>query len=159
MLFRSENYLQRIGQKWISRIFQFYTADRLLPFLGPGAEFQTFTFEREMLMRDIVAQAQRQVQEKVSRGETMDQDELSHVITQRTQVAFRDFRFKISPGSSLASTKLQRAMLFAQFAMNGILPREKVLEEVGFANPKELIEQAMREAQVLGMPNPPKGKR
>jgi len=159
---RLESYLQRIGQKWISRIFQFYTNDRLMSYLGPGPEFQTFSFERQLLLRELVTKAQKELQEEriQGNGSEASRDELSKRIEQQIRVAFRDFRFKISPGSSLASTKLQRAMLFAQLAMNGMLPREKVLDEVGFANSKELIEQAMKEGQVLGMPSQPsKGRK
>lgn len=159
---RMESYLQRIGQKWISRIFQFYTNDRLMSLLGPGPEFTTFSFERQLLLREIVTKAQRELQEDMAKNPTqsMDPDALSKRIEQQVRVASRDFRFKITPGSSLASTKMQRSMLFAQLAMNGILPRGKVLEEIGFVNPDELIEQAMREAQVMGMPSSSsKGKR
>ena len=157
---RLESYLQRIGQKWISRIFQFATNDRLMNYLGPGAVFQTFSFERQMLMREIVTKAQQELQQESSQnhGAGLDPNALSAKIEQAARVASRDFRFKISPGSSLASTKLQRSMLFAQLAMNGVLSRTKVLEEIGFADPQAEIEKAMQEAQVLGVPQAQKGR-
>jgi hypothetical protein len=151
---RMENYLQRIGQKWISRIFQFYTNDRLMSYLGPGPTFQTFAFERQMLMRELVTKVRGELQRKaIEDSAAIPPDLLREEIERATRMAFRDFRFKVTPGSSLASTKLQRAMLFAQLAMNGVLSRTKVLEELGFASPEEEIERAMREAQVLGMPS------
>lgn len=150
---RMESYLQRLGQKWISRIFQFYTNDRLLNYLGPGPTFLTFSFERQMLLRDIVTKAQEDFQKRIADGEPLVEDDLSRIIEQRLRTASRDFQFKISPGSSLASTKTQRAMMFAQLAMNGMLPRVKVLEELGFVDGEALIERALQEAQVFGVPS------
>jgi len=151
---RLEHYLQRVGQKWISRIFQFATNDRLMGVMGPGEVFQTFSFERQMLMREIVTKAQKELAADAAQtnGTGADPNELSTRIEQASRVASRDFRFKITPGSSLASTKLQRSMMYAELAKNGVLSRTKVLEELGFADPKAEIEQAMQEAQVLGVP-------
>jgi len=110
---RMENYLQRIGQKWISRIFQFYTNDRLMSTLGPGPTFQTFSFERQMLMREIVMKAQADLrrQQAEANGDPLSPDALRDTIETVTRRASRDFRFRITPGSSLASTKLQRAIV------------------------------------------------
>lgn len=149
---RLESFLQRIGQKWISRIFQFMTNDRLMSYVGPQNAFMAFSFERQLLMREIVTKAQEQaVKEAQADGRPYDETVMPDLIEAQARKASKRFRFKIEPGSSLASTKIQRAMLFAQLAQNGLLPGEKVLEELGFVDALALIEKAMQQRQILGM--------
>jgi hypothetical protein len=75
--------------------------------------------------------------------------------------AWRDFRFKIQPGSSLASTKMQRAQMFGELAKNGIADPRRVLRELGVENPDEEIKAAIEFMQMrsaAGLPPPDQGK-
>ncbi len=123
---RLESMLQRIGQKLISRIFQYYTADRMLHLIGPGEQWDSFQFVRSQLL----------LNEK--REPRSPQD---------VQKAFREFKFYIEPGSSLALTRVHRALMKAQLAQKKVLPWSEVLEELGFKNPEEKIKKAQLEFQ------------
>jgi hypothetical protein len=160
---RLEGFLQRLGQKWISRIFQFWTGDRILTFLGPGEQFQQFTFERQKLISELVGLAQKDIQEKLAKqngdGKGLGVDELADAIKDRVKVAWRDFTFRITPGSSLAVTKVQRALLFKELWQAGLGPGSDVLRALGEADPHGKMTQAKEEAAQFGPPpQPAKGQ-
>lgn len=158
---RLESMLQRLGQKWISRIFQFYTSDRILAYVGANEDWDQFQFERQNLIGELTKQAsglaQEEWKQKGGQG-SASIPETKKKIEELMMGAWKNFRFHVTPGSSIAASKIQRAQLWGQLAQNMIAPRTKVLEELGEQNPKELIAQAMEEVQTMGPPNPPKGK-
>jgi hypothetical protein len=175
---RVEGMLERLGQKWISRIFQFYTDDRLMTMLE-GPEFQQYQFERQKLIQELVGEASGTVQKKIV-GEQQEilkqggvpkiasdeerQQRLRDEITNTLKAAWKDFRFKITPGSSLSNTRTQRAMLYGELAKNGLMSPLRVLREVGVDNPEEEIAEAIKYLQMrqaAGLPmgeKPSKGK-
>lgn len=126
---RIEEFYQRVGQKLISRVFQFYTSDRLLQLIGPSKEWMSFEFVRRNLIVD-------------GEGNPRSQEDI--------RKAYKDFYFAVEPGSSLAITRVQRAMLKMQLAENGWLHPKEVLEEAGFKNPEEKLQEA-QDAQKGGL--------
>ena len=167
---RLEAFLERVGQKLISRTFQFVTDDRIFTYVD-GDTVKEFDFNKDELRGQIVEQAMK-VCEQEAKDETkrrMEEDGLSlekafvkpeldeDDILEHIKGAWKLFRFKIIPFSSLASTRIQRAMMLEQLAEKGGIPMSMVLEEAGFDNPKELQAQAakeMQEKQALGFPPP-----
>jgi hypothetical protein len=72
---RLEGMLERLGQKWISRIFQFYQDSRVMT-LFDGQQFQDYAYEREALLKQLAAEASDQVYKQIqedrpARCETM----------------------------------------------------------------------------------------
>ena len=131
-----ENFYQRIGQKLISRVFQYYTADRVLHIIGPSEEWLSFEFQRKKILigKDGKARSEEDIRK-----------------------AWRDFIFLIEPGSSLPITRVQRAMMKFQLFNLGLIPGADILTELGVPNPKEKIQQAQIELQsgAVQRPQPP----
>lgn len=122
---RIEEFYTRVGQKIISRVFQFYTADRLMHQVGPDNTWTEFEFYRLQILKD-------------SKGKPREGEDL--------RKAFRDFSFRIAPGSSLAVTKTTRAVMKMQLLQLGLLHPEEVLLEF-FDNPKDKLEKAQEAKQ------------
>lgn len=146
---RMESFLQRVGQKLISRIFQFYNDTRFMSYLGPAEEWMEWKFERTKLVGEVFTQASLELHEK---GIQVDSDEGRKALSDRLMSVWQDFRFKVSPGSSLGSTKMRRAMMFGMLAEKLMMPRSRILKELGFENGEEMMKLALQEAQQYGMP-------
>lgn len=131
---RVEGFLERLGALWVSRLFQFYTGDRMLTFLGPGTEWMTYQFERRQLLEEVLQGIK---------------DSSEGSILAAIRKAHQAFLFRVVPGSSLATVRMARAKTMADLAERGMVSRVKVLEELGFPNPEEEIERAMKEAQMM----------
>ncbi|MEM2125702.1 MAG: hypothetical protein QXQ53_04825 [Candidatus Methanosuratincola sp.] len=121
-----ENLIERVGQKLISRIFQYYTEDRVFSIVGDGQRFEKFIFEREKIRNALV-------NANIS-----------------PTVAFRDFIFKVVPTSSLALTKWQKGLMAVQLYQLGAIDREALLEAVEFPNREEILARTI-ERQQLGI--------
>jgi hypothetical protein len=119
---RVEEFYMRIGQKLISRIFQYYTSDRVIHLVGPDQRWMQFEFQRMQLIRD-------------AKGKPRSNEDI--------RKAYRDFYFTIDPLSSLPVTRTQRALMLFQLAQAGWMHPAKVLEALGIQNPEEEIKKAM----------------
>lgn len=117
-----ENFMTRFFYRFVPRIFQFFTSDRLLHLTGPNAEFQAFEFSRQELNRLL---------------EGMD-----------IAKAYRDFSFAVVPGSALGLTRVQRSIMATQLFQLGIIDDEAVLESVEFPQAEEVL-QRTRQKQAL----------
>lgn len=187
---RLEAFLERVGQKFISRIFQFYSSDRLLTYVTDAERVKTFSFERDKLMKELIQLAAKRLHQEAQRVADHAAAEVAQEMAKQTgsivdiprqtvpapipdaeQVlatikgAWREFRFRIVPFSSLAANRAMRAQMLQQLAQQFLIPSWKVLEELGFDDPKELLREAMDEAKeraALGIPPmappAPKGK-
>jgi hypothetical protein len=121
----------RIGQKRISRIFQYYTEDRVFNLLGDDGKFHKYVWERDKVRR------------------ILEENNIS--ITQ----AFQEFRYKIIPASSLAITKWQKGLVAMQLYQAGIIDGEEVLKILEWPNWEEVYAR-MKEKQVMGIEGVPK---
>jgi hypothetical protein len=137
---RQESFLNRVGQRWISRIFQFYTSDRILSMLGPGPDWVNFEFERQELIKEI----QQQASSELPKGASID--DRVQATREAIRRSWKDFKFKTLPGSNLASVRAERASLMRSLANDGFVSGTRVLEELGIANPKEEMDKAQQEA-------------
>lgn len=136
---RMESMLERVGQKLISRIFQFYTSDRVLFQMGPSRDWIAYTYERQRLLED-------------DNGKTRDKDEMVKM--------YRDFKFMVSPLSSLALTRVQRTLAALQMrSATGVAPSiRRILEESDMGDPEELMREGLEELSKLPAPPPAKGR-
>jgi len=139
---RLEDFLQRVGQKLISRIFQYYTTDRLLHYVGPTQEWTQFMFERSKI---LVSKDHKTGITKLRNPEDI-------------RKAYMDFKFKVEPGSSLAVARAQRSMMKFQFAQQGWLPPWEAMKELGIDNAQEKYELAQKEIQAGRMQAPTPSK-
>lgn len=172
---RLEEMLERLGQKWISRVFQFATDDRLMSMLE-SQTFVEYQFERQKLLTELVQEAgilaNKKLDEEREKAGILYEEPpkqykdavLKDEIVRCLKVAWRDYRFKVTPGSSLSSTKTQRAMLFGELAKNGLASPKRVLRELGVDNVDEELKEAMefaqqRQAAGLPMPGAKEGKK
>jgi len=171
---RLENMLERAGQLLISRIFQFYTDDRLLVY-NDGDKMKEYDFQKEKLKGEIVQLAAAGAEQEAVDATTENLEEgmsavQAHVepalsaekILEHLHGAWKLFRFKIVPFSTLSSNKLQRAQVLQQLAAEGAIPQSMIVREAGFDNPEELQEQALKEMQKkqqMGFPPPDQGKK
>lgn len=120
---RVEEFYQRVGNKLISRVFQFYTSDRLLHLIEPNGKWAEFEFERMKILQD-------------KNGKPRSKED--------QQKAYRDFYFTIEPGSSLAVTKTQRAAMKMALVQMGLLHPKEVFMESGMLNWEDKIKDAKR---------------
>lgn len=175
---RMEAFLERVGQKLISRIFQFYTDDRVMTYVDKD-KLKEYSFQKDNLRAELVMQAielkkqaaNEEMTEKINKGEKLvnavvEPEALeAEDILEAVRGAWRLFRFKIVPFSSLASTRMQRAALLQEFAGQGLIPPSMVLEEAGFDNYADLLKQLKEDVDIrmqlgIPLPQPPqKGKK
>jgi hypothetical protein len=130
---RIESLLERVGEKLVSRVIQFYNSDRVLQMLGPSREWVAYAFERNKIYLD-------------DKGNIRDPLEVEKM--------FHDFKFLVVPGSSLASTRVQRTMLAMNLRNNLGIPVpsiKTILREADLGDPDEMIQDGYEEAQKLGL--------
>lgn len=133
---RMEEFTERIGQKMVSRAFQFFTSDRILHYVGDAGLWKSFEYQRSKLL--LVPDDKKPGQFRPRSIEEL-------------QKAYRDFRYVVEPGSSLAITKLQRASLKFESFKAGGYRLSKVMEEFGIENAKEEMEKAKEEREEFGI--------
>jgi hypothetical protein len=114
-----DNLIQRVGQKLIARIFQFYTTDRVFNFVGDG-KIQNYLFERE---------------------------KIRELIKKDGMKAFQDYQFKVVPTSSLAMTKWQKGLIATQLFQLGLIDNEATLEALEFPNREEIMQRMAQNPQ------------
>jgi hypothetical protein len=176
---RMERLLSRAGQKIISRIFQFFTMDRLMHTVGDDGAWHTVEFERAKFTSETLALALRRAQDArqiermkaAEHGEDvsllpeigeLDSDEILLAI----KGASKDFALRVEPYSSLSTTRMAKAQELMQLHGIGGAPSYMVGEALGFGNAKEMRSKWVEEAKenaALGLPQPQapqqKGKR
>lgn len=113
-----ESLIQRIGQKLISRIFAYYTTDRVFNLIDDKGHPEYFTFQRK---------------------------EIEKAIKERG-ITFQDYIFKVVPTSSLAMTKWQKGLMATQLYQLGLIDEEAALDALEFPN-RDLIMKRMSEKQ------------
>ena len=116
---RLEGFLERLFQKAIACIYQYYTGERVLRIYGPGQELQTFIFDRAVLTFGLDG---AQIEE-----------------------AFRDYTMSIRPGSSLNATRVQKGVLSGNLFSMGLIPGVDVLKQVEWPYPEETIQEARKD--------------
>ena len=166
---RLESAIERLGQLLISRIFQYYTDDRILVYVDQG-QIKEYNLQKDALRGEIVQMAQKAAEQEAAEQTTKNIEagvapEKAYVepkltedrILEHVRGAWRLFRFKVLPFSTLASTKIQRALAMEQLASGGLIPQSMVTKEAGFDNFEELQQQVAKEMKFresLGIPPP-----
>lgn len=118
-----ESLLERIGQKMISRIFQFESGDRQMWRLKSDKDFEAFKFFSKLL-----------------RGE----DKAAKKFLKNKEDAWKNFLFKIRPGSSMSMNKWQNAMLAMQLYQatpKPLIDREYALDMIDLPNREEVLKR------------------
>ncbi len=124
--------LVELGQRIISRVFQFYTRERVVDYLGEDGT-RTVTW-------DPAEFAQLVTGGEVPSGFFLGPDERRSLL--------RQFRVRISPGSSLALSKeRQWASQLALFSA-GLIDREAVLEALDYPN-RDAITRRMQAVDMV----------
>jgi len=122
---RLEDLMNRVGQKLISRVFQFVTSDRVFTMVGPTAEAVAYAMARsELFIND--------------KGQPMTQAD------QRD--ALRFMRFSVIPGSSAPGSRLARARMMAELVKLGAASRRDVLQAADFQDPDDMLKRASEDA-------------
>ena len=122
---RLEDLMNRVGQKLISRVFQFVTSDRVFTMVGPTAEGVAYAMARsELFVND--------------KGQPMTQAD------QRD--ALRFMRFSVIPGSSAPGSRLARARMMAELVKLGAASRRDVLQAADFQDPDDMLKRAEEDA-------------
>lgn len=141
---RLEDFYERVGQKLIARIFQFYDTDRVAGMLGPLPDAEEYGKKRQELF-----------------FEPSEDGELTPTSPETRRRALRDFRFAVSPGSSAPGTRTNRAKMMVQLHAAGLAAGEDVLAAADFPEPQEMLQRAQAElakrvAAGIPPPVPPK---
>jgi hypothetical protein len=114
-----ESLLERSGQKLIARIFQYETDDRMMWRLGSGEQYEAFQFFRAALVD----------KQRFPNG---------------PQDAWKDFLFKIRPGSSLSQSNWQKSLVAMQMYSaqpEPLLDRQAVLETMDWPGRTDIMQR------------------
>lgn len=165
---RFESFLERTGQKLISRIFQFMQYDQLMTYVATSGQIQQVRFQRQELQKELLELALNELKsppppaedDESLRSEAggaivlnkpaihpsrdMDADRILEIV----KGAWRQFRFSVEPFSSLSANRQARAAQRMQLAQAAMIPNYMALEELGYHNPKELTLEALEEAKL-----------
>ena len=136
---RIEALVARVGKRLISRIIQFYMANRLLSYHDPSGELIEYLYERSKLLVD-------------DEGKSLIADELPKL--------HNKFRFLVQPYSSMAMTKMQRAQVSLglwQASLGRGYPFKRVLEHADVGDADMLLAEAKAEQEsgMIPMPQAP----
>jgi hypothetical protein len=141
---RLEYVIERIGMKLISRIIQFYTSDRILLIQGPSQSYQEYTFRRAEMLKPLTMGIDPATQEPLDENA---QDE-------KLRQFFTNFRFKVTPLSSMPQNRIQRGLMALQLFQAGLVDQEEVLKFVewpDWENVMKRVQQKQATGQ-LAMP-------
>lgn len=121
---RLEDFFASVGQKLLSRIFQFMPSDRVVSLVGPSGDAIEYAIKR----------AEFFVTEE---GQPLSPDE--------RREALRWHRFIVQPGSSMPGTRLHRGQLMKDLVLIGAASRKRLLAAADFPNPEEMVKEAFDE--------------
>lgn len=124
-----EALLERNGQKIISRIFQYQDADRLMWRLKSDEDYISFKFAKEVLFNKT--------------------PELKKFFKNK-QDLWKNFLFKIRPGSSLMLNNWQKSMMALQLYQaqpKPLIDRDSVLETLDWPNRNEIVRRLEEQEQ------------
>lgn len=128
-----ENWLERIFQQVVALIFQYFDTERVFAYTGPQAKLLQYDFDRKRLLAMDAG------------GGEMKPEE-----------AWKEFRFRVIPTSSLAMTRVQRGLMASNLYGIGLVPGIEVLRMAEYPNPQETLDEARKE-QAAGFGPQPKG--
>jgi len=120
-----ENLLERIGQKMISRIFQFESDERNMWSFKNDEDWAAFKFVSEKLKSNSK-------------------------YFKNKKDAWKNFMFKIRPGSTMQMNKMQEAMLALQLYQaqpKPIIDRKAVMEMIDIPGGTKILERMQQEEQ------------
>lgn len=154
---RLESAIERTGTLLTSRIFQYMTDDRIMIYVD-GETIKQFDFQKAQLSQELKKLAEEEAdeearvatEENLSEGLSLDKAIVQPSYTperiqEKTRGAWKLFRFKVLPFSTLSATKVQRAAVLEQLAEQLAIPQSMVTQEAGFDNWEELQQQAVVE--------------
>lgn len=118
-----------LGQRIVSRIFQFYTTQRVVDYLGPGGVGQ-ITWNPDDL------------------APLVGREELPIVTDEDRRWLLRQFRIRMSPASSLAISKEREWAMELALYSAGLIDREAVLERIDYPN-REIVLRRMQEREMM----------
>ena len=137
---RLEDLYGRIGQKLVSRVFQFFDTDRIAGIVGPSADAESYAKARQEMFFQLV------------------NGKPEPTTPEQRRRALRDFRFTVSPGSSAPGTRRNRVADMLKLHAAGLAGATDVLGAGDFPEPEEMAERAAKELgqrAAAGVPPPP----
>ena len=160
-----EAFVREFAMMSMSNFFQFYTTPMRLAVLGPGAIVpEDFDFDPGDLIPDYVHDddfggAGGPTMDAMARGPLPRADRASHFM--------RYFAFHIAPASLLASSEIERKLLYLSLSRAGLIDHWTLLEVMGISNVGEppegastITERLAVEAEMgLGMSISPTGRK
>jgi len=108
-----EAVLNAIGQKFVARILQYYTSDRIKVTMSREGDPKKYRYIRNKVLATGLSGSE----------------------------LLQNLMFKVLPGSSMSMTNVQKSMIAMQLQQLGILGDEDLLEAVGWEDRKGTIER------------------
>lgn len=141
---RLEYVVERIGLKLISRVIQFYSSDRVMLLNGPGQEWQEYTYRRQEMLKPLLQGTDP------ATGAPLDEDDQEDALRR----FFTNFRFKVTPLSSMPQNRVQRGLLALQLFSAGLIDQEEVLKFVEWPDYDNVLKRVAGK-QATGQLAPP----
>jgi hypothetical protein len=141
---RLEYTIERVGLKLLSRVIQFYSSDRVMLIGGPTQDWQEYTFRRQELLMPLLKGVDPQTQEPLT--ETQKEETLREFFT--------NFRFKVTPLSSMPQNRIQRGLMALQLFSAGLVDQEEVLKFVEWPDWENVMRRVQQKQASGQLPMP-----
>lgn len=161
-----EVFMREFAEMQAYNYTQFYNLPLRLTILGgEGVTLQDYDFDPDSLVPDFVHSSDFDMETNMPTIEAMDRGPLPRY--DRAREFLRQFSFHIAPGSLLASSELQRKLMYLQLSRAGLIDHWTLLDVLGIPNVgnppmgvNTITERLMAEMQMgLGMQVSPTGRK
>lgn len=161
-----EAFMREFAMIVASNFAQFYTLPLRLAILGPdGVTTEDFDFDPDTFIPDYMHESDFDESGRVPTREALERGPLPRY--QRGHEFMRQITYHVAPGSQLASSEIERKMMYLQLARAGLVDRWTLLEVLGIPNVGEppagattITDRLMAEQQMgLGMQVNPAGRK
>jgi hypothetical protein len=127
-----ESFMREFAMMVASNFAQFYTLPQRLAILGPdGLTAEDFDFDPGTLIPDYVHDEDYTSKGEL-RGEALVRGPRPR--RDRTRAFLRYFTYHVAPGSLLASSEIERKLMYLQLARAGLVDHWTLLETIGIPN-------------------------
>lgn len=169
-----DSFLQQIGQLYVERVMQFYTAPRIVRITGDDKGFKYFKFHIETMLdaegNEIIGPDGKPKKRAVVRNFIQNQDsgKISEELDATSYEIHGKFDVRVSTGSSLpfakneAADKAMKLYSIVQPPNGGVIDDEELLKALDYPNWESVLQRVKeRKAQQAAMAQaqgpPPKG--
>lgn len=142
-----DDFLQDLGQMYISRVFQFYSAPRIIRLTNMDSANQYFRFS---INQDEETGEKVATVQDISVMPDLDNEEAPAQVIESPERKFAvrgKFDVKVSTGSLLPFSKAEKESKLLNLYDRGIIDKEEVLKGIDFPNWEAILQRVQQQEQ------------